>query len=46
VYSAQSSVLGLQSASWQPGPTFDVSHHELVTSAAVFEGIGDVIASW
>ena len=45
-YSAQSPVLGLQSASWQQGLTFDVSHHELVTSGAVFEGIGALIASW
>jgi hypothetical protein len=27
--SAHSPVLGLQSASWIDGPTFDVSHHEL-----------------
>jgi hypothetical protein len=46
VYSAQSPVLGLQSASWEPGPTFDVSHHELVISAVVFEAIGSLIASW
>jgi hypothetical protein len=46
VYSAQSPVLGLQSASWKPGPTFDVSHHALVVSTVVFEAIGDLIASW
>ncbi|HXJ84591.1 MAG TPA: hypothetical protein VMS64_38610 [Candidatus Methylomirabilis sp.] len=46
MYSAQSAVLGLQSASWQPGSTFDVSHHALVTSTAVFDGIGDLIANW
>ena len=46
VYSAQSAVLGLQSASWKEGPTFAVSHHELVTSPEVFEGIGALIASW
>ncbi len=45
-YSAQSAVLGLQSASWQPGPIFDVSHHELVTNFEVLEGIGNLIASW
>ena len=45
-YSAQSPVLGLQSASWKPGPTFGVSHHALVTSTEVFEAIGDLIASW
>jgi hypothetical protein len=46
VYSAQSPVLGLQSASWQPGLTFDVSHHALVISATVFEELGKLIASW
>jgi hypothetical protein len=45
-YSSQSPVLGLQSASWKPGPTFGVSHHALVTSTEVFEAIGDLIASW
>jgi hypothetical protein len=46
VYSAQSPVLGFQSASWQPGLTFEISHHELVLSAAVFEELGKLIASW
>jgi hypothetical protein len=46
VYSAQSPGLALQSASWQPAPTFEVSHHELVTSTVVFLAIGDLIASW
>ena len=46
VYSAQSPVLGLQGASWQPGQTFAVSRHELVTSTTVFQAIGNLIASW